>query len=120
MKILGFIVENVKVERGWDIMARHVKCCECSNLDIDLDMKEDFCSVNGYTILNINRVQDWCPKIPLKIGDKVCMVNCTEAEEYKDKIFEVQSEPWKLGHGREVVLISGICGGFAVDCLKKV
>ena len=58
----------------------------------------------------------------LKIGDKVVMVNCAEAEmdKYKDKVFVCRSEPWKLGHGEEVILLEGKTGGFATDCLKKV
>ena len=55
----------------------------------------------------------------LKMGDKVIMVNCLEAEKYKDKIWEVRSEPWDLC-GSEVVLLKGKSGGFAAEFLKKV
>jgi hypothetical protein len=58
----------------------------------------------------------------LKPGEQVVMVNCYEAmmDKYKDKVFAVRSEPWKLGHGEEVVLLEGISGGFSTDCLKRV
>lgn len=55
----------------------------------------------------------------LKTGEKVIMVNCLEAEKYKDKIWEVRSEPWDLC-GSEVVLLKGKSGGFATEFLKKV
>jgi len=58
----------------------------------------------------------------LKPGDQVKMVNCCEAkmDKYKDKVFTVRSEPWKLGHGEEVVLIEGVSGGFSTGCLERV
>jgi len=58
----------------------------------------------------------------LKPGDKVKMVRCAEAEleKYRDKVFTVRSETWKLGHGEEVIKLEGIAGGFAVKCLQKV
>lgn len=55
----------------------------------------------------------------LKSGDKVVMVGCSEAERYKDKIWEVRSNPWNLC-GTEVVLLKGKSGGFATEFLKKV
>lgn len=55
----------------------------------------------------------------LKPGDKVRMVNCYEAEKYKDRIWEVRSEPWNCC-GSEVVLLKGKAGGFDVNCLKKI
>lgn len=55
----------------------------------------------------------------LKAGDKVTMVNCFEAEKYKDKVWEVRSEPWDLC-GSEVVLLKGKSGGFATEFLRKV
>ncbi len=56
----------------------------------------------------------------IKPGDQVKIVNCAEAtmEKYKDKVFTVRSEPWKLGHGEEVVLLEGMSGGFATKCLE--
>jgi len=58
----------------------------------------------------------------LKPKDVVVMVDCYEAtmDKYKDKEFVVRSEPWKLGHGEEVVLLEGKSGGFSTDCLKLV
>ncbi len=58
----------------------------------------------------------------LKPGDQVVMVNCAEAQmdKYKDKVFNVKSEPWDLC-GSEVVLLEGKSGGgFATKFLKKV
>lgn len=55
----------------------------------------------------------------LKLGDKVIMVNCLEAEKHKDKVWEVRSEPWDLC-GTEVVLLKGKSGGFATKFLQKV
>jgi hypothetical protein len=60
----------------------------------------------------------------LHVGDKVHMVDCSEAEDYGQIEFIVLSEPWLLGHGVEVVKIySGeklIRGGFSTKCLRKV
>jgi hypothetical protein len=56
----------------------------------------------------------------VKIGTKVKMVNCSEAETYPDKIWTTRSEPWRLGHGEEVVLLEGKAGGFAIRCLQVV
>lgn len=50
-------------------------------------------------------------------GKKVRMVNCYEADIYKDKIWIVRSEPWDLC-GTQVVLLEGKPGGFALDCLE--
>ena len=55
----------------------------------------------------------------MKIGTKVKMVNCLEAEKYKDRIWETVSEPWKVGSDW-VVLLDGYRGGFAVKFLKAV
>jgi hypothetical protein len=57
-------------------------------------------------------------------GDKVKLFNCAEAELYPNIIFDVISDPWELGHGREVIRITSkekdFRGGFAVDKLKKI
>lgn len=55
----------------------------------------------------------------MKIGDKVKMVNCIEAEENPDKIWTVRSEPWNVC-GTMCVLLEGKSGGFAVECLEKI
>lgn len=56
----------------------------------------------------------------LKPGDYVMMVNCPEATKNKGKIWRVRSDPWKLGHGEEVVLLEGMAGGFATKYLLKM
>ena len=55
----------------------------------------------------------------MKIGTKVKMVNCYEAEKYKDRVWITKSEPWAVG-GTMVVLLEGKSGGFAVDMLEVV
>jgi len=60
----------------------------------------------------------------LEIGDKVKLYDCAEADTYFDIVFDVVSNPWKLGHGREVVKITSpektFRGGFAIDKLLKI
>ncbi len=56
----------------------------------------------------------------MKIGTRVKMVNCVEAQKYAGKIWITRSEPWKLGHGEEVVLLEGKSGGFATRCLAEI
>ena len=56
----------------------------------------------------------------MKIGAKVIMVNCAEAEKYSDRIWTTRSEPWELGCGELVVLLEGYGGGFAVRCLQEI
>lgn len=55
----------------------------------------------------------------MKIGTKVKMINCAEAEKYPDKIWETRSEPWEVC-GEMVVLLKGRAGGFSVKCLEVV
>lgn len=55
----------------------------------------------------------------LKIGDQVIMVNCLEAQTYKNRIWKVRSSTWNLC-GTEVVLLEGYTGGFATEFLKKL
>jgi len=55
----------------------------------------------------------------MKIGTKVRMVNCLEAENYKDRVWVIASEPWQVG-GNWVVLLEGYKGGFAVKFLEEV
>lgn len=55
----------------------------------------------------------------MKVGTKVKMVNCSEADKYPDKIWETRSEPWEVC-GEMVVLLKGKAGGFSVNCLKVV
>jgi hypothetical protein len=54
----------------------------------------------------------------MKIGTKVKMVNCAEAEKYKDRVWITRSEPW-IVCGEKVVLLEGYSGGFSVKCLRK-
>jgi len=56
----------------------------------------------------------------MKIGKKVKMVNCLEAEIYKDRIWVTKSETWQLGSGEWVVKLEGYHGGFAVNKLEVV
>ncbi len=55
------------------------------------------------------------PNMP--VGTKVRMVNCAEAEKYKDRIWTTRSAPW-MCCGTLVVLLEGKTGGFAVDMLE--
>lgn len=55
----------------------------------------------------------------LKIGDKVKMVNCIQADMHPEKVWVVNSEPWHVC-GSTVVLLEGRADGFDVDCLQKV
>lgn len=55
----------------------------------------------------------------MKIGTKVKMVNCVEAERYPNIIWEIRSEPW-MCCGTEVVLLKGRSGGFATDYLEVI
>lgn len=55
----------------------------------------------------------------MKIGTKVKMINCLEAEAYRNKVWTVSSEPWDLC-GTTVVKLEGFSGGFAVDFLEEV
>jgi hypothetical protein len=56
----------------------------------------------------------------MKIGTKVKMVNCYEAEKYKDSVWTTRSEPWEIGGGEVLVLLDGYSGGFALRCLQEV
>lgn len=53
----------------------------------------------------------------IKIGAKVRMVNCMEAEKYGDKVWEIRSEPWQCC-GSTIVLLKGKSGGFDISCLE--
>lgn len=55
----------------------------------------------------------------MKIGTKVRMVNCLEAEEHKGQIWVTRSEPWEMC-GSMVVLLEGKRGGFDVSRLEVV
>jgi hypothetical protein len=60
----------------------------------------------------------------IKRGDKVKLINCAEADDYSDIIFECITDSWKLGNGQEVIRITSskkdFRGGFAVNRLMKV
>ncbi|WP_226035704.1 hypothetical protein [Aquibacillus saliphilus] len=56
----------------------------------------------------------------MKIGTKVKMVNCYEANVNPDKVWVTRSEPWELCHGESVVLLKGKSGGFSTTCLEEV
>lgn len=55
----------------------------------------------------------------MKIGTKVVMRNCAEAEKYKDKVWTTTSESWECC-GSTIVKLGGKSGGFDVSCLKVV
>ena len=55
----------------------------------------------------------------MKIGTRVRMVNCYEAEKYAGIVWVTRSESWDVC-GKEVVLLEGYGGGFAVACLEVV
>jgi hypothetical protein len=55
----------------------------------------------------------------MKVGTKVIMTNCLEAEKYKDRIWITRSEPWKISCGERLVLLEGFSGGFAVKYLEE-
>jgi len=59
------------------------------------------------------------PLEELLIGEKVKMVKCLEAEKYKDRVWVVASEPWKVGDSW-VVRLNGYSGGFDIECLEVV
>lgn len=54
-----------------------------------------------------------------KVGDKVRMIDCLEAENNLNKEWTIRSESWNVC-GREVVLLKGRSGGFDVSKLVKV
>jgi hypothetical protein len=56
----------------------------------------------------------------MKIGTKVIMVDCCEAEKYKDCVWITRSEPWVIGSGETLILLEGYSGGFALRCLQEV
>lgn len=55
----------------------------------------------------------------MKIGTKVIMKNCAEAEKYAGKVWTTRSETWECC-GSEVVLLEGKSGGFAIKHLEIV
>lgn len=55
----------------------------------------------------------------LKKGEKVKMVDCGEADHYRDRVWITRSETWILC-GSEVILLEGKAGGFATECLERV
>jgi hypothetical protein len=56
----------------------------------------------------------------LKIGDKVVMANCGEAEHYPNKVWICRSDSYysKYGTKEDLVFLEGFAGSFLVDCLK--
>ena len=55
----------------------------------------------------------------MKAGTKVKMTGCLEAENYKDRVWVTQDEPWQLGSGEWVVSLEGMRGGFALKNLVE-
>ncbi len=65
--------------------------------------------------------------VKLKLGDKVRMVNCREADKYGDKTWTTRSEPWVIGGGHgehsggiELIMLEGFSGGFDTRRLELV
>lgn len=58
-------------------------------------------------------------KSGLRPSDRVAMINCYETEEYADRVWTVESEPWECC-GSEIVLLEGKSGGFDTSRLRKV
>ncbi|KNY24819.1 hypothetical protein [Pseudobacteroides cellulosolvens] len=56
----------------------------------------------------------------LIVGDQVVMHTCLEAEKYKNKIWTVRTDPWKLEGHTEVVMLEGYSGCFATEFLTKL
>jgi hypothetical protein len=58
--------------------------------------------------------------INMEAGTRVTMVNCLEAEKYKDRVWVTESKPWRIPCGEWLVLLQGFSGGFAVKFLREV
>ena len=56
----------------------------------------------------------------MNIGTTVMMVNCAEAEKYKDRIWTTRSKPWLLPNGERFVLLEGYSDGFPLRCLHEI
>lgn len=52
-------------------------------------------------------------------GDQVKMVDCLEAEKYKDKIWICRGDSFQACSGDEVVFLHDYRGYFDAECLKK-
>lgn len=65
--------------------------------------------------------REYLENVTMKIGTKVKMINCAEANhpKYKDRIWKTRSNPWRLC-GSMVVLLEGFSGGFSIECLEVV
>jgi hypothetical protein len=99
--------ENVEFEHDYmDDDSRKAICCACGN---NFKLVYKLC----YSTYKLQE------KEALKVGDKVVMKSCLEAEKYGDRVWEVGCNPWNLC-GSEVVLLLGRSGGFDVSCLKRV
>ena len=61
-------------------------------------------------------------KIELKIGDKVKMINCGEADHYKEKIWVCRTDSFYPEHYKKdnVVMLEGFAGWFLCEYLKKI
>ena len=57
---------------------------------------------------------------PLKPGDKVMLTDrCCARKRFRGRVLTVASRPWLCGD-REVVMLKGLTGAYAVEDLIKV
>jgi hypothetical protein len=62
-------------------------------------------------------------ELKFKKGDSVKMVNCGEAEHYKDKVWICRTDSFLENYGRpkqEVVFLEGFGGYFLCDFLQPI
>lgn len=59
------------------------------------------------------------PVRELRLGDRVKMAGCAEAEKYAGRVWTVISEPWTVC-GSRVVKLGGYGGGFDCERLELV
>ncbi|MDY7964483.1 hypothetical protein [Bacillus thuringiensis] len=56
----------------------------------------------------------------LKVGDKVVMHTCGEAEHYDGKVWTCRTDQFKASSGSQVVFLEGFSGYFLVEYLQRV
>lgn len=59
-------------------------------------------------------------QIRLKKSDRVIMVNCLEARNYKNKVWTVTSEPFLNAQNKEVVSLNSYIGEFSTSKLSRI
>jgi hypothetical protein len=58
------------------------------------------------------------PKEWMKPGAKVFYHSIINRP-HDSVVREIESNPWKLGHGQYVVKVTGVSGGVAIEALKR-